>query len=122
MFILYDLSGASTSPFDKAVVATGDQGSTGNLTTVSLTPSSSNGIAITTNSLYFETANGVVGAGYVLDSVVNGHDNGTPTSTLDEDNGYAHIYYSNTSPLTFVLTLSGSGGVYLWGAVAAAFK
>jgi hypothetical protein len=122
MFILYDLSGASTSPFDNAAVATGDQGSTGNLTTVSLTPSSSNGIAITTNSLYFETANGVVGAGYVLDSVVNGHDDGSPTSTLDEDNGYAHIYYSNTSSLTFVFSLDGSGGVYLWGSVAAAFK
>jgi hypothetical protein len=122
MFILYDISGASSLPFDKAAVATGLQQSTGNLMTVSLTPSSSNGIAITTNSLFFETASGVVGPGYVLDSVVNGFDTGSPTSTLDEDNGYAHVYYSNPSTLTFTFTLNGSGGVSYWGAVAAAFE
>ncbi len=122
MFFLYDITGASSSPFDVAATATGDQGSTGNLSTVSLTPTRSNGLAITVNSLYFDTANGVTGSGYVLDSVVNGYDNGSPTSTLDEDNGYAHIYYSSPSPLTFVFTLNGSGGAYLWGAAAIAFS
>jgi hypothetical protein len=124
MFILYDVTGALASPFDKAVTATGAQNSGGNLNTVSMTPSLSKGLTIMVTSNYFNTVNGAVGSGYVLDSVVNGYDNGSPTSTLDEDNAYGHIYYATPSPLTFVFTSTGSadsGGVGGWGAAAIAF-
>jgi hypothetical protein len=60
---------------------------------------------------------------------VNGYDNddpptgGTETSTLDEDNGYAHIYAATPSALIFVYTYTqpSVGGVQNWGSVSAAF-
>jgi hypothetical protein len=129
MFNLYDIAGASTSPFDNATTATGVQNSAGNLTTASITPTTSNGLVLNVLSIDFHTVNGIVGANYILDSDVNAHDddnppNGTDVSTLDMDNGYAHVYNSSTGALTFVYTYnqSTSGGAQNWGSVAAAFK
>jgi chitodextrinase len=130
MFNLYDITGSAASPFDKATTALGDQTSTGNLTTASLTPSTANGLVLNDTAIDFHTLNGIVGSGYVLDSVVNASDNdaagtnGTPDSTLDEDNGFAHIYNTSASPITFVYTATATGtpsGILNWGSVSAAF-
>lgn len=129
-FDLYDVAGAAENPFDKATTALGNQIGGSNLTTVSLTPATANGLVLTVCAIDFHSINGIVGAGEVLDSVVNGFDDndpsngGTDTSTLDEDNGYAHIYNTTTSPVTFVYTYTNpqNGGVQLWGAVAASFQ
>jgi hypothetical protein len=110
MFRLYDITGAAQSPFDKATTAYGDQVTGGNLITASLTPSAPNELVLNETQIDFHTINGVIGTGFVLDSVVNGYDDnnppsgGTETSTLDEDNGNAHIYATTTSPLIFVYT------------------
>src|SRR5262249_9008470 len=74
--------------------------------------------------------NRVIRAGFVLDSVVNASDDDNPavshisTSTLDEDNGNAHIYAATANPLTSVYTYTdaASGGVQIWSAVSAAFQ
>jgi hypothetical protein len=130
MFDLYDITGAATSPFDTSNTALGNQTSAGNLTTTTLTPSTANGLVLNVLSIDFHTVNGIVGSNFVLDSVVNALDNddpdngGTEVSTLDMDNGYAHIYNATTGPVTFVYTYNQTtpGGVQLWGAASAAFK
>jgi len=81
-------------------------------------------------SIDFHTINGAVGAGYVLDSMVNAFDdNNPPTGTLpsrlDMDNAFAHYVTPNTSTVTFVHSVANrtdSSGIRGWGGVAAAFK
>jgi Fibronectin type III domain len=71
----------------------------------------------------------VVGPGYMFDADVNLADddadgpNATPNSTLDEDNGYAHIFEPAMGTATFVYTYNSpdNGGVQYWTSVAAAF-
>jgi hypothetical protein len=134
--VLYDISGAAGSPYDTAATANGLQTQNGNLSTVSITPSTPNGLVFSEVAVDYQTINGLVGATYILDSVVNtqADDNpggpGTQNSSLDEDNGYGHVYNSNTSQLTFVWTYNyslsgGSGGevgAEYWDAVAGSFK
>jgi hypothetical protein len=133
--VLYDVAGAATSPYDTGATANGQQTSNGDLTTVSITPSTSNGLVFGQVEVGFQTINGLVGPGYILDSVVNTQDDdnpggpGTQNSSLDEDNGYGHVYNENAKGLTFEWTykhsLSGGGGevgAEYWAAVAAAFK
>jgi hypothetical protein len=132
--VLYDVAGAATSPYDTGATANGQQTSNGDLTTVSITPSTSNGLVFGEVSIAFQTINGLVGPGYILDSVVNTQDDdnpggpGTQNSSLEEDNGYGHVYNANTDELTFEWTynssLSGGGevGAEGWAAVAAAFE
>jgi hypothetical protein len=130
MFNLYDITGAGTSPFDQAAIAGGDQSSSGNLLTTTLTTSTANGLVLNDTAIGYHTLNGMVGSGYVLDSVVNSSDNdaastdGTNDSTLDEDNGNAHIYNATTSPVTFIYTATTTGtpsGIQCWGSTAASF-
>ena len=129
--VLYDVAGASGAAFDKATTATGDQQNFGNVTMASLTPAVPNELVFHVASIDFHTINGAVGAGYVLDSMVNAVDDndpgngGTQPSRLDMDNAFGHIVAPSTSPVTFVYTATnrtGSGGIQGWGAVAAAFK
>ena len=130
MLVLYDVAGAAQSPFDNAVTALGVQNAGGNLATTAITPSTANGLILNEVAIDFHTINGVVGAGYLLDSVVNAYDDndpptgGTDTSTLDEDNGYSHIYNTSTNQATFVYayTNPSNGGVQDWGSIAVAFE
>ena len=131
MFVLYEVAGAAASPFDKATTAYGNQTGGGNLTTVSLTPATANELVLNDTAIDFHTINGVIGTGFVLDSLVNAYDDdggppigGTDTSTLDEDTGFALVYARATSPELFVYTYTQptAGGVQLWGSVSAAFK
>jgi hypothetical protein len=109
----------------------GSQKSGGPLTGVSIAPSTLSGLVFSVNSIDFHTVNGMTGpSGVVFDSDVNGFDDaapakgGTDVSTLDMDNGYAHIYNVNLSLETFIWTYTNTrkGGVRNWGNVAAAFK
>jgi hypothetical protein len=133
--VLYDVVGAATAPYDTGATANGQQTANGDLTTVSITPSTSHGLVFGQVEVGFQTINGLVGPGYILDSVVNTQDDdnpggpGTQNSSLDEDNGYGHVYNENAKGLTFEWTykhsLSGGGGevgAEYWAAVAAAFK
>ncbi len=82
--ILYDVTGAAASPFDKATTATGDQQAFGNVTMASLTPATANELIFHVASIDFHTINGAVGAGYVLDSMVNTFDDNDPGFRGDE--------------------------------------
>ena len=128
MLVLYAVAGANDDPLDTAATALGDQTKGGDLATVSLTPPSDDELIFNQTAIDFHTINGVVGNGFVLDSVVNAYDNdnppaGTNTSTLDEDNGYAHIYARNPIPELFVYTYTQLGqGIQYWGSASVAFR
>jgi hypothetical protein len=129
MFDLFDVTGAAQAPFDMAATASGDQTSGGNLATVSLTPSGPNELVFNNTAIAYQTINGVVGAGYMFDGDVNAADDDadgaspTQNSTLDEDNGYAHIFEPSMETATFVYTYNSpaNGGVQNWASVSAAF-
>jgi hypothetical protein len=132
---LYDVTGADPNPFDTVGTASGQQTVNANLTTCSVTPTSSSGLIFGLLTVEFNTPNQSVGAGYIFDTVVNSLDSnnagtlGTAASTLDEDAGFAHFYNTNTSTATFVYGLNttgaaggGSAGAQFWSSVAVAFK
>lgn len=135
---LYDIVNASTAPYDSVAgnqLTNGQQTSNGNLTTVSITPSTIDGIVISNTVVDFGTMKGCATPGtYSFDAAFNSLDdnnpagtNGTNPSSLAQDGGYAHVYNSSTSSLTFVYTensisTGGTAGAQFWIAVAAAFK
>jgi hypothetical protein len=125
MLVLYDVANASSAPFDNATVASGYQSAAGSFSSSQITPSMSNGIVFCTTPITFGT---IQSSNYISDAVVNTQDNDTPgsgtqNSSLDEDNGYAHVYNASTSPITFTwgLTSTSPAALY-WGSAAAAFK
>jgi uncharacterized repeat protein (TIGR01451 family) len=128
--VLYDIAGATTSPFDKARTATGNQLNAGPVTMTSLTTAAGNELTLAVASINFHTINAANGAGYVLDSQVNAFDDnnaspGTHPSRLDMDNAFAHIYTASPSTVTFSFSAttrtSSPSGISFWGSVAAAF-
>ena len=127
-FILYDVTGAATSPFDVGSTNSGNHTVNAPLTSGTITPISANGLVIHVNSIYWhtiQTLTSPVGGG--CDVIVNDLDdddygggyNGTHESTLDMDNGYAHYYNPNTSAISFTFIYafhpSGHQGVTTWG-------
>jgi hypothetical protein len=72
MFVSYDVAGAADSPFDKAITASGVQSGGRTLITTSLTPSTANELVLNQTSIDIHTIIGVVGTGFVLDSVASG--------------------------------------------------
>jgi len=119
--LLYDVAGADASPFDVAALATGNQTSAGDVTTVTITPTHSNGLVIGLTDLNSHAISGVVGSSFLFDSVTypEEDESGRP----DDGAGHAHVYNSDTSPLTFIWTAGpGSGEAGRWAAYAAAFK
>jgi uncharacterized repeat protein (TIGR01451 family) len=126
--LLYDISGATTSPFDLATMSSGDQTDPGQVTMGSQTPSAANELTLIVGAISYHTINSIVGPGYVLDAQVNAFDDdgpngGTRASRLDMDNAFAHIYTGAVSPVsfTFTATTRNPGGVRYWSAVTAAF-
>ncbi len=125
--VLYDITGATASPFDKSTWATGTEAAPGVVSMASLTPSASNELMLAAGAVSAHTINSVSGAGLVLDSQVNAFDDhgasGTTTSRLDVDNAFAHAATSGFAPMTFSFraTTQAPGGVGSWTAVAVAF-
>jgi hypothetical protein len=105
-------------------VTNGYQPNTGGFSSSQITPSPG-GIVFCTTPISFGT---IQTSNYSNDAVVNPEDNdnpgsGTQNSSLDEDNGYAHISNTGTSPLTFQWGMtSTSPPAGYWGSAAAAFK
>jgi hypothetical protein len=129
--ILYDVAGASSAPIDVTDAAEGDSAQDADLTMLSLTPTTSNGLMFNAGSWYWHTANGVHPPA-TFAAVVNGAENNdspccTDSSTLNDDDPYALYYNPDTSPVSFTYshTTSGPGGnvgVHYWVSVGAAFK
>jgi hypothetical protein len=115
---VYDITGAdAAAPFDKRTDATGNHGSTGNFNGVTMSPTNSNGIIITS----LDVANGYISGlpGASFDSTMTNPN--IIISPVDENNGWGHIYNKSTNAVSFVWT-SSETPASTWGSVAVAFK
>ena len=123
MFNLYDVTGATASPFDLATALQGFNETFTPHTTGIITPRTTNGLVLHVNSITFHQENGMTSpAGGAFDTVTNDLE-GEDVSTLDMDNAYAHIYNSTTNEVNFTFTsCCVQQGVGPWAGVAVAFK
>jgi len=116
-YVLYDISGAATSPFDNIQSATGNQTVAGNFSGVTITPATLNGVIITDIGVNSPRITAVSPG--LFDSVIP-HP-GAGTTICDENNGWAHEYNTTTSARTYVWSDDGTA-VLTWASLAAAFK
>jgi hypothetical protein len=117
---LFDIAGAATSPFDSTAgvgMAKGNQSTFGNVAAVQITPSTPNGLIISSLGVANNTVSGL-SPGLFLSSVVSPETSPWPN---DENNGWGLYYNSDTSPVAFVWNTSG-GSVGNWAAIAVAFE
>jgi hypothetical protein len=123
MFNLYDVVGADASPFDLVTTAAGNQQSFGAQTMGTLTPVTSNGLVIHVNSIDFHQLNTMnAPAGGSFDTFTNDLES-PDVSTLDMDNGHAHIYNEGLGQINFTFTpCCANAGVGPWSGVTVAFK
>lgn len=120
----------SSGNFDStagAQTASGTQSTFGNLATVSITPSTSNGLVITEVQIATGTISGFVSppAGSFSDiSVIPVDTSWATTDSLDENNGWGHTYNSSTSAITYTWAYNqySTDAAGSWSAVAAAYK
>ena len=118
--VLFDVSGAATAPYDATAglaKASGVQNSSGNVTAVTISPNTANGLVISTLGIDSNTINGV-SPGNFLSAVP------TPVASpnpVDQNNGWALWYNTSPGAGTFVWTTQG-GQVDDWSSIAAAFK
>ncbi len=118
--VLFDVSGAATSPYDVMAEALGDQTSDGNVTAATISPSTANGLVITTIGVDSNTINGLATGtpGNFLSAIPTPI---TPDNPVDQNNGWALWYNPSAAPGTFVWTTEG-GQVDLWASLAVAFE
>ena len=118
--VLFDVSGATTSPYDATAglaKASGVQNSAGNVTAVTISPSTANGLVISTLGVDSNTVNGV-SPGNFLSAVP------TPVASpnpVDQNNGWALWYNNSPGAGTFVWSTQG-GQVDDWSSISVAFK
>lgn len=130
---------ATSSTFDKAEGADGNQTTAANLSTVALTPAAENELIFNTTSWDGQAGTGIAEDAnghtptpiFSGNSLANDNDScsdGTVNNTLDEDNGWGMFTNaSNTTAVTFIYihteeTCGYDGGVGYWCSVSAAFK
>jgi hypothetical protein len=117
--MLLDVAGSATSPFDtSAKLENQAQLSGTTLTTVSITPHTSNGLVVVAAPIEL---------GEVTDLTTTGQYSLTGSTTpvdidswLDENNGYGIYYNPNTSPVQFVWNETRQVG--FWAAGAASYE
>jgi hypothetical protein len=117
--LLFDITGAASSPFDSTAMATGNQSTFGDVTAVSITPITPDGLVISSIGVDSNTIVGL-SPGNFLSSVTT-PEAGSGGWPDDENNGWALAYNSTAGELTFVWNTTG-GPVNNWASVAAAFK
>jgi hypothetical protein len=118
--VMFDVIGAATSPYDLLEEASGSQSSAGNVTAVTISPSTANGLVITTIGVDSNTINGLATGtpGNFLSAIPTPM---TGENPVDENNGWALWYNPSAAAGTFVWTTEG-GAVNGWASVAVAFK
>jgi len=115
--VIYDISGANTSPFDNIQSATGNQTVAGNFNGVTITPAQANGIIFTDIGVNSPRMTAVSPA--VFDDVTP-HP-GAGINIADENNGWGHENNTTTTARTYVWSDDGTA-VGTWASLAAAFK
>ena len=117
--LLFDITGASSSPFDATVglqTASGSQTSSGTLVGVSITPGTPTELVISSIGVANGGISGV-SPGYFVSSTSTPE---TSPSPNDHDNGWAVDYASSGNPQAFAWTTLG-GPVGNWASTAVAF-
>lgn len=122
--VLHDIIGTGMV-FDRIVNATGLQPDGGNLTTVSIAPSSSGGLVFVACGVNAGALRDLIGAAYRTENPWLPEEDGG-AGQLHEDNGWGHVHPTDVSLLTFVWSNSrvsaGVGnGVQDWAAQAISF-
>ena len=122
-FMTYDVTGAAASPFDTSAAVAGNN-SSGNITGVSITPSTANGLVLTAIGVAADTVVSVTSSpsGALFSATIAGGE--TVPAHDDENNGWAGYYNSTTNQVTFTWThdVSQLAGTLAWASIAAAFK
>jgi hypothetical protein len=99
-FVVYDIVGAATSPFDTATYNYTDSTvSQGSFNLGTITPHASHELVIATIATNDGAISGVNGSGITLDSVTYGNEQSA--DTMENADGYAHFFSGNPSPVTF---------------------
>jgi hypothetical protein len=120
--LLYDVTGAATSPLDTTAGGTGDQAVAQNLTVpFTLTPAGANELIFTDVIWDFNTAAGLSGGLFDSDTYDGESENGP--APIDENNGWGHKLTTGTAAIGFTWNVSfGALPVGPWAGMAAAFK
>ena len=117
IIVTYDVVGAAASPEDVDSIAF--HGSGGTLPDApDLTPTSQPGIAFATSNTGVGPTTGVIGAGFVFDNTPYAGE--SDAGQLNNGDGWQHVFYTNTSQITFGWTQANS--VQFLQAFAVAFK
>ena len=117
-FVIYDIVGAAPAPFDNATYNFTDSSTpSGNFTLGTITPTTSNGLIIAVMSVNTGFLTASVGSGQLFDTVTYG--NVQSADTIDNVDGYSHVYNQTTAAVTFGWTLGGGPSPTLNTAVAA---
>jgi hypothetical protein len=107
-YVIYDIIGAATSPFDVSWDNSGSDTTeyAGSFALGTITPSTPNGLVIATMATYL----GVLDAGTVPEQTLNSvtYGNEVDADLMDNADGYAHYYNPDTSTLTFGWTLGAT--------------
>jgi hypothetical protein len=115
--ILFDISGAASTPYDTNAEASGNQTSDGNVTGATISPSTADGLVITTIGVDSNSIDGV-NPGNFLSSILTPEAGENP---VDENNGWGLWYNPSAGAQTFVWSTLG-GPVFNWSSIAVAFK
>jgi hypothetical protein len=118
--VMFDVTGAATPPYDLIKEASASQSSAGNVTAVDISPSTANGLVITTIGVDSNTIDGLAPGtpGNFLSAIPTPMTSDNP---VDQNNGWALWYNPSAAAGTFVWTTEG-GAVNSWASIAVAFK
>jgi hypothetical protein len=125
--LIYDITGANTSPFDTDSGGQSDHETSevSSFTTCTgcLTPSSVGEVVILNANQDWCTGAGVTApSGALFDSAFTTMDSVDGPQPIDQNGEWAHLYNTNTSPITATWTMSCDEAEYGWAGRVAAFK
>jgi len=116
---LYCVKGAATSPFDHSVAGAGNQTAEGNWTSVSIIPSTSNGLIFMDGSQYSTTTTGFTAG---LFEGCFWSNEGLSNGGCASNNAWGAYYNPDTSQFTWTATELSGVAVGIWAAETDAFK
>ncbi|MGC2504701.1 MAG: hypothetical protein WA400_21430, partial [Silvibacterium sp.] len=124
--LLYDITGAATSPFDNDAGTTGNQTTqVSSLTTCSscLSPTTSSGIVLLNANWEWCTATTLSApSGAVFDSAFTTMNSVDGPQPVDQNGGWAHFYNTSTSTITATWTMTCDQAESDWAGRVSSFK
>jgi hypothetical protein len=117
---LYCIKGAATNAFDKSVAASGNSTGTGNFTSVSITPDTSDGLILMNGSQYSSTATGFLNGGIFEGCFWSGE--GLSNGGCASNNAWGAYYNPNTANFTWTATEWQNSPVGIWAVETDAYE